>query len=90
MTQERRLGLPVTAFMDGLDDEYAIAKQQQGFYRFMALPLFEVLGTVLPQTAVLEKWALQNLAEFDAIVEAVETWRKEQEQPEEAAQLAPS
>ena len=90
VNEERRLGLPVTAYMDGLDDEYAIAKQQQAFYKFMALPLFEVLGTVLPQAAVLEKWAWQNLAEFDAIVEAVETWKKEQEQPEEAAQPASS
>ena len=86
VAEERRLGLPVTAFMDGLDDEYAIAKQQQGVYRFMALPLFEVLGTVLPQAAVLETWARRNLVEFDAIVEAVETWKKEQEQPEEDAQ----
>ena len=85
VAEERRLGLPVTDFMDGLDDEYAIAKQQQGFYRFMALPLFEVLGTILPQAAVLEKWARRNLAEFDAIVEAVDTWRKEQEQTEEAS-----
>ena len=90
VNEERRLGLPVAAYMDGLDDEYAIAKQQQAFYKFMALPLFEVLGTVLPQTAVLEKWARQNLAEFDAIVEAVKTWRKEQEQPEEDAKLASS
>lgn len=90
VTEERRLGLPIAAYMDGLDDEYAIAKQQQAFYKFMALPLFEVLGTVLPQAAVLETWARQNLAEFDAIVEAVQTWRKEQEQQEEDAQPASS
>mmetsp|Transcript_16708 Transcript_16708/g.47968 ORF Transcript_16708/g.47968 Transcript_16708/m.47968 type:complete len:517 (-) Transcript_16708:176-1726(-) len=78
--EEKRLGLPVTSFMDGLVDEYAIAKQQQGFYRFMALPLFEIVGTVLPKAAVLEQWALQNLGEFDVIVETVESWKKEQEE----------
>lgn len=76
--EERRLGLPVSAFMDGLDDEYKIAKQQIGFYKFMALPLFETMGAVLPKVAVLEKWALQNVAQFEAIVKIVEKWKDEQ------------
>ena len=73
---ERAEGLPVTAFMDGLADEYQVARQQLGFYEYMALPLYRVIGLTLPDAAVLEGWARANLERFRTIVAAVDEWEE--------------
>ena len=86
---ERAEGLPVTAFMDGLEDEYQVARQQLGFYEYMALPLYRVISLTLPKAAVLEGWAKANLERFRTIVAAVDEWeaaetnQKEEEEEEE-------
>eukprot|EP00931_Biecheleriopsis_adriatica_P118704 TRINITY_DN94047_c0_g1_i1.p1 TRINITY_DN94047_c0_g1~~TRINITY_DN94047_c0_g1_i1.p1 ORF type:complete len:507 (+),score=92.07 TRINITY_DN94047_c0_g1_i1:90-1610(+) len=45
---ERSLGLPVSAFMDGLEDPRKAAKSQIGFFDFVILPLFSPLFNLFP------------------------------------------
>ena len=69
--------------MDGLTDERSIAKQQEGFYNFMALPLFTVLSDVLPKASVLEKWGRKNLEHYVEIVSTTDQWTRNNEEAKE-------
>mmetsp|Transcript_43533 Transcript_43533/g.100211 ORF Transcript_43533/g.100211 Transcript_43533/m.100211 type:complete len:1079 (-) Transcript_43533:96-3332(-) len=45
--QERALGLPVTAFMDGMDNQAMAARSQIGFLDFVVRPMFDPLHRLL-------------------------------------------
>ena len=49
--RERELGLPVTAFMLGLDNEVSIAKLQLGFLDYVVGPLWKAVSELFPETA---------------------------------------
>ena len=69
---ERELGLTVSPFMDGLDDEYRVAKLQVGFYDYMAMPFFRVVGLLLPKAAHLVESGDENKRRYQEIVDYVE------------------
>jgi dual 3',5'-cyclic-AMP and -GMP phosphodiesterase 11 len=47
-TKEKELNLPVTAFMDGLDDEVQRMRLQHGFVGNIVIPLWTALATCFP------------------------------------------
>ena len=47
--KETQLGLPVTPFMEGLDDELRAMKLQQGFVSNIVLPLWKALAACFPK-----------------------------------------
>lgn len=49
--RERALGLPVTAFMDGLEDEARLLRSQAGFVQHVAGPLWAALAGCFPALA---------------------------------------
>ncbi|CAE7722770.1 Pde9a [Symbiodinium microadriaticum] len=46
--KEKALGLPVTTFMDGLDDELQRMRLQHGFVGNIVIPLWTALATCFP------------------------------------------
>lgn len=58
--KEREQDLKFVPFMD-VKDEYEISKSQVGFYSFMVIPYFNVIGDVLPKTKFLLEYAHENL-----------------------------
>ena len=68
--KEKRLQLPVTEFMDGLDSKYKIAKLQIGFFNFMVKPLFHTIGVLFPKLTMLEEWGENNSTEYQAVIDA--------------------
>eukprot|EP00927_Polykrikos_kofoidii_P071726 TRINITY_DN6795_c0_g2_i2.p1 TRINITY_DN6795_c0_g2~~TRINITY_DN6795_c0_g2_i2.p1 ORF type:complete len:1042 (+),score=207.31 TRINITY_DN6795_c0_g2_i2:471-3128(+) len=71
--QERKLGLPVTAFMDGLQDPVAAAKGQVGFAFFVVQPLVEILVTTFPTLDELRLMCAENLRANKEIAESGKT-----------------
>lgn len=69
VTKERELGLPVTAFMDGLSDPIKAAKSQIGFVDFVIHPLTDPFFRLFPGLADCSKYLDDNKAENVAIVE---------------------
>eukprot|EP00928_Gymnodinium_smaydae_P087912 TRINITY_DN72097_c0_g1_i1.p1 TRINITY_DN72097_c0_g1~~TRINITY_DN72097_c0_g1_i1.p1 ORF type:complete len:979 (+),score=188.84 TRINITY_DN72097_c0_g1_i1:226-3162(+) len=73
VTTERRLGLPVTSFMDGLNTPLAAAKSSQGFIDFVVFPLFDPLQQRFPGWAEPKGWLAENRqSAADAIAKATE------------------
>ena len=58
--QEKKLGLPVTPFMDRASA--SIPKAQQGFLKFICQPLFKAIGTVVPAVQLPNEHMEANLA----------------------------
>jgi len=68
--KEQLLQLPVTPYMQGLDSQYKIAKMQVGFYQFMVMPLFHILGKLFYNLEIMEHWGERNCAEYQAFIDA--------------------
>lgn len=68
--KEKKLHLPITSFMDGLDSEYKIAKLQIGFFHFMVKPLFNTVGILFTSLKMLEDWGLRNCVEYQTVIDA--------------------
>jgi len=77
--KEVELDLPIVPFMN-VNDEYEMAKCQMGFYMFMALPFFEVVGEVLPKTKFLSQQGTINLNYYKEYIAYVDTRRKSEEE----------
>ena len=67
--REKELQLPVTSFMDGLDNQVSIAKTQIGFYQFMLKPLFNTVGIFFPALKMLEDWGEMNCVEYQKVID---------------------
>ena len=74
--KESEAGLPVTPFMDGLDDEYRVSKQQIGFYQWMAIPFFTMVAKCLPDAAEVESHCSRNKKRYEDIVARIDDVRK--------------
>lgn len=74
--KESEAGLPVTPFMDGLDDEYRVSKQQIGFYQWMAIPFFTMVAKCLPDAAGVESHCSRNKKRYEDIVARIDDIRK--------------
>ena len=74
--KESEAGLPVTPFMDGLDDEYRVSKQQIGFYQWMAIPFFTMVAKCLPDAAEVESHCSRNKKRYENIVARIDDVRK--------------
>ena len=74
--KESEAGLPVTPFMDGLDDEYRVSKQQIGFYQWMAIPFFTMVAKCLPDAAEVESHCSNNKRRYENIVARIDDVRK--------------
>jgi hypothetical protein len=70
---ERDIGLPVTAFMEGLTSEYNIAKLQIGFVNYVILPLWKVTGLLFPKAAQHTVNCTDNVKRWQEIVDGGET-----------------
>ena len=81
--KESEAGLPVTPFMDGLDDEYRVSKQQIGFYQWMAIPFFTMVAKCLPGAAEVESHCTRNKKRYEDIVARIDSVRKSDELKEE-------
>ncbi|GMH58501.1 hypothetical protein TrST_g1030 [Triparma strigata] len=46
---EKKAGIPVTSFMEGLNNEHSIAKLQVGFVNYVILPLWKAASLLLPK-----------------------------------------
>uniref|UniRef100_A0A7S2EUC0 PDEase domain-containing protein n=1 Tax=Ditylum brightwellii TaxID=49249 RepID=A0A7S2EUC0_9STRA len=57
---EKKNGLPVTPYMDGLETGVDIAKMQINFMLFVVNPFFKVLAQVLPRAVCLAENAIVN------------------------------
>lgn len=66
---ERRLGIPVTGFMDGLHTPLAKAKAQGGFMDFVVFPLLDSVCIGFPNLHEPRKYFEANRAATRAIVE---------------------
>eukprot|EP00804_Cyclotella_cryptica_P018306 CCRYP_017677-RA/>CCRYP_017677-RA protein AED:0.22 eAED:0.23 QI:0/0/0.5/1/0/0/2/80/350 len=75
-SKERELQLPVTIFMDGLDNEYNVAKTQISFFAFMVQPLFDAIGKLFPLLSHLNDWGERNCDEYRAVIQAFECNQK--------------
>ena len=69
--KEKSLGLPVSPFMEGLNTEQDIAKLQIGFVNYVILPLWKVVGVLFPNAAQQEINCIENVREWEKIVEGV-------------------
>ncbi|KAL7516533.1 hypothetical protein ACHAWX_001541 [Stephanocyclus meneghinianus] len=76
VSKERELQLPVTVFMDGLDNEYNVAKTQISFFAFMVKPLFDSIGKLFPFLSHLNDWGERNCDEYRNVIEAFECNQK--------------
>ena len=81
--KESEAGLPVTPFMDGLDDEYRVSKQQIGFYQWMAIPFFTMVAKCLPGAAEVESHCTRNKKRYEDIVACIDSVRESGELKEE-------
>lgn len=62
--------------MDGLNNEYDIAKVQISFFGFMVQPLFDAVGKLFPQLSHLNSWGEQNCDGYREIIKAYELREK--------------
>jgi hypothetical protein len=76
--KEKQLDLPVTSFMDGLDNEYTIAKVQISFFGFMVQPLYDAIGKLFPQLKHLNDWGEKNCDRYREIIQAYDSELKQQ------------
>mmetsp|Transcript_27749 Transcript_27749/g.80095 ORF Transcript_27749/g.80095 Transcript_27749/m.80095 type:complete len:512 (+) Transcript_27749:91-1626(+) len=81
--KESEAGLPVTPFMDGLDDEYRVSKQQIGFYQWMAIPFFTMVAKCLPDAAEVGSQCTRNKKRYEDIVAHIDDVRKSGEVKED-------
>mmetsp|Transcript_61035 Transcript_61035/g.145429 ORF Transcript_61035/g.145429 Transcript_61035/m.145429 type:complete len:478 (-) Transcript_61035:160-1593(-) len=65
--EERKLGLPVTAMMDGLSDPLKAAKGQIGFIDFVIIPMTKPLFELLPDLADAQDFLSKNRERNDRI-----------------------
>ena len=70
---EKKLGLPVTAFMDGLTDPKTSAKTFLGFLDFVVLPLVTPLINLYPSLEHARKQLEENRAEAAEICSVTKT-----------------
>ena len=75
--KEKELQLPVTSFMEGLDNEYNIAKVQISFFGFMVQPLYQAVGQLFPKLSHLNGWGEKNCEGYREVIKAVESKQKE-------------
>jgi len=68
-TMEKELGLPVTAFMEGLNNEVNIAKLQVGFVNYVILPLWHCIAILIPKSAHMVKNCVSNVETWQEIIE---------------------
>lgn len=66
VVREKELGLPVTTFMEGLNNEIEIAKLQVGFVNYVILPLWNAMAILLPKLST----------SVDSCVDNVKLWQK--------------
>ena len=71
--KEREIGLPVTSFMEGLTNEYSIAKLQIGFVNYVILPLWKVTGLLFPKAAQHTVNCVHNVKKWQEIVDGGES-----------------
>jgi hypothetical protein len=76
--KEKQLDLPVTSFMDGLDNEYTIAKVQISFFGFMVQPLYDAIGKLFPKLKHLNDWGEKNCDRYREIIQAYDSELKQQ------------
>ncbi len=76
--KEKELRLEVTSYMDGLDNEYNIAKVQIGFFSFMVQPLFDTMGKLFPKLSHLNDWGEANCNGYREVIAACEKQRGEE------------
>merc|ERR1712238_328970 len=81
--KEVELDLPIVPFMN-INDEYDMSKGQIGFYMFLALPFFGVVGDVLPKTKFLAKQGTINLHYYQEYIAYIDTRRKNEEEEAKA------
>jgi len=80
--EEKKLQIKTLPMLD-VNDEYEISKGQIGFYMFLAVPYFAVVGDVLPKTKFLLQYATTNLNYYKEYVTYVDDRRKSEENEEE-------
>merc|ERR1719181_852530 len=66
---ERRLGLPVTPFMDGLTTPAARAKSGLGFTDFVVFPLVDPLFQLFDGWASPKEWQQENRGNMASLVD---------------------
>ena len=71
-SKERKLGLPVSSYMDGLDSKYNIAKVQISFFAFMVQSLFDAMGKLFPKLSHLNDWGEANCDGYREVIAACE------------------
>lgn len=89
VNKERNHHVEYLPFMD-IETEYDVAKGQLGFYTYLVLPYFEIIGTLLPKTQFLLDHTRRNLQYYQKYVDYVDaitntltkTKLQEQQQPE--------
>ena len=69
VVKEKELGLPVTAFMEGLNNEVDIAKLQVGFVNYVILPLWNAMVILLPKLTPSLDSCVQNVKLWQKIIE---------------------
>mmetsp|Transcript_9877 Transcript_9877/g.14554 ORF Transcript_9877/g.14554 Transcript_9877/m.14554 type:complete len:557 (-) Transcript_9877:306-1976(-) len=75
-SRETELGLEVSPYMDGLDDEYRVAIQQVQFYEYMAIPYFRMVAKLLdPPASVIQTWCCDNQRKYRDIIARIDEYR---------------
>lgn len=69
VTAEKSRGLPFLPHMDGLHTEQAVAKLQCGFIDYVVAPLWNALGTMLPEIGEAKASMVRNRAHWKSIVD---------------------
>lgn len=64
---ERRLGLPITQFMDSLTESISCAKSQLGFIDFVVKPLLIPLFDIFPELKEPKAYLQQNRQVVDVV-----------------------
>mmetsp|Transcript_63449 Transcript_63449/g.112820 ORF Transcript_63449/g.112820 Transcript_63449/m.112820 type:complete len:522 (+) Transcript_63449:106-1671(+) len=70
VSAERSLGVPVSSFMEGMDDPVKAAKSQIGFFDFVITPMFAPLFSLCPDLEQAKKNLAENRAEQVRIAES--------------------
>eukprot|EP00971_Amphidinium_carterae_P027218 536218-Amphidinium_carterae.2 len=70
--EERKLGLPVTAMMDGLADPLKAAKGQIGFIDFVIAPMTKPLFELFPDLSEVQHFLLRNRERNEKFLQKVQ------------------
>jgi 3'5'-cyclic nucleotide phosphodiesterase len=73
VSAEKSKGLPFLPHMDGLHTEVAVAKLQCGFIDYVVAPLWNALGTMLPEISEAKTSMARNRAHWKTIVDGTAT-----------------